>query len=110
MQSCMALRVPRSGWHAPTDTPISTEKHESRAGFVTNAANSRLYATRHIDLMPSQGVTFVMVNCTTDQWSSSQRSADPKDCSASYRSSPQYAQNITSLTTDLKDKLGVENI
>jgi predicted alpha/beta hydrolase family esterase len=78
--------------------------------FITNAPNSRFYATRHIDLMPSKGVSFVMVDCPTDQWGSSQRSADPTGCSDSYRSSQQHAQDITRLITHLKDKQGVEKI
>jgi predicted alpha/beta hydrolase family esterase len=78
--------------------------------FITNAPNSRFYATRHIDLMPSKGITFVMVDCPTDQWGSSQRSADPTGCSDSYRSSQQHADDIAHLIAHLKATQGIKRI
>lgn len=77
--------------------------------LVRNSSKSRFYATKHIDLFPSKGITFVLVDCPTDQWGTSQRSRDPYGCSDSYRASEQHANDVRQLIRNLREKYGIEN-
>ncbi len=76
--------------------------------MISNSPKSRFYATRHIDLFPSKGITFVMVDCPTDQWGTSQRSRDPYGCSDTYRSSEQHANDVQQLIQHLRATQGIE--
>ena len=38
--------------------------------FAKAVSKVQLYALRHIDFFPSKGITFVAVDCPTDQWGS----------------------------------------
>ncbi|WP_281890752.1 alpha/beta hydrolase [Limnohabitans sp. TEGF004] len=78
--------------------------------FLKAASRSGLYAFTKIDFFPSKGVTFVAVDCPTDQWGSSVRSADPFGCSDTYRSSEQHAADISQLIKHLKDQKGIERV
>lgn len=78
--------------------------------FVARAKKSGFYALQKIDFFPSKNINFVLVDCPTDQWGSSQRSTDPTGCSDSYRSSEQHGKDIALLINYLKEKQGVEKI
>lgn len=78
--------------------------------FLKAAGRSGLYAFTKIDYLPSRGISFVAVDCPTDQWGSSFRSADPFGCSDTYRSSEQHASDITQLIKHLKEQEGVERV
>ena len=78
--------------------------------FLTLVRKSGFYAMDNIDFFPSKGITFVVVDCPTDQWGTSQRSPDPFSCSDSYRSSEQHASDIALLIKNLKDTQGIEKI
>lgn len=78
--------------------------------FTKAVSKVQLYALRHIDFFPSKGMTFVAVDCPTDQWGSSFRSTNPTGCSDTYRSSEQYAADIGLLIRHLKEKQGIEKI
>ena len=78
--------------------------------FAKAVSKAQLYALKHIDFFPSKGITFVAVDCPTDQWGSGFRSPNPTGCSDRYRSSEQYASDISLLIRHLKDKEGVEKI
>jgi hypothetical protein len=78
--------------------------------FVTRAKKSGFYALQKIDFFPSKNINFVLVDCPTDQWGSSQRSPEPTGCSDSFRSSEQHGKDIAVLINYLKEKQGIEKI
>lgn len=78
--------------------------------FSKAVTKVQLYALKHIDFFPSKGITFVAVDCPTDQWGGSFRSQNPTGCSDSYRSSEQHAADIARLISHLKEQQGVEKI
>ncbi len=85
------------------------EKIDSQR-FLRAAGRSGLYAFTKVDFFPSKGISFVAVDCPTDQWGSSFRSADPYGCSDTYRSSEQHAADIAQLIKHLKDHNGIEKV
>ncbi len=78
--------------------------------FSKAASKAPLYAMRHFDFFPSKGMTFVAVDCPTDQWGGSFRSPNPTGCSDTYRSSEQHASDIRLLIQRLKETQGIEKI
>lgn len=78
--------------------------------FARAVSKVQLYALKHIDFFPAKGITFVAVDCPTDQWGSTFRSTNPTGCSDAYRSSAQYAADIGLLIKRLKEMQGVEKI
>ena len=78
--------------------------------FVGLSRKNGFYAMDNIDFFPSKGITFVVVDCPTDQWGTSQRSADPFGCSDTYRSSEQHATDIALLIKHLKETQEIEKI
>ena len=78
--------------------------------FIDISTRNMFYAIRHLGFFPSQGISFVLVDCPTDQWGIEQRSLDPYGCSDSYRSSPQHAQDVMKLITHLRQTQGIEKI
>jgi hypothetical protein len=76
-----------------------------------NATRKRdFYTAKHVDYLPSKGITLVTVDCPTDQWGTSQRSADPYGCSDTYRASQQHADDVLRLITYLKEHQGIERV
>lgn len=78
--------------------------------FAKAVSKVQLYALRHIDFFPSKGITFVAVDCPTDQWGSGFRSPNPTGCSDSYRSSEHHADDVARLISHLKEHQGVEKV
>jgi len=78
--------------------------------FVARAKKTGFYALEKLDFFPSKNINFVLVDCPTDQWGSTQRSTDPTGCSDSYRSSEQHGKDIAVLINYLKEKQGIEKI
>lgn len=78
--------------------------------LIKAAGRSGLYAFTKIDFFPKKDISFVAVDCPTDQWGSSFRSADPYGCSDTYRSSEQHAADIAQLIKHLKLQNGIEKI
>jgi pimeloyl-ACP methyl ester carboxylesterase len=78
--------------------------------FAKAASKVQLYAMRHFDFFPSKGITFVAVDCPTDQWGGSFRSPNPTGCSDLYRASEQHASDVGLLIKRLKETQGIEKI
>ncbi|BDU57371.1 hypothetical protein LMORI2_03530 [Limnohabitans sp. MORI2] len=78
--------------------------------FANAITKAQLYALKHIDFFPAKGLTFVVVDCPTDQWGGSFRSPTPTGCSDAYRSSEQHAADIGRLIRHLKEQQGIEKI
>lgn len=78
--------------------------------FIQISATHPFYALHHLGFFPSQDISFVLVDCPTDQWGTEQRSADPYGCSDSYRASPQHAQDVRQLITHLRQTQGIEKV
>jgi pimeloyl-ACP methyl ester carboxylesterase len=78
--------------------------------FAKAASKVQLYAMRNFDFFPSKGITFVAVDCPTDQWGGGFRSPNPTGCSDTYRSSEQHATDVGLLIQHLKETQGVEKI
>jgi hypothetical protein len=75
--------------------------------FLEIAKNSKFHMFRHLDFFSSRDLTFVVVDCPTDQWGGG-RSANPTSCGDSFRSSPAHADDIRKLMSYLKNKQSVE--
>ena len=78
--------------------------------FQRLSQQTRFYALRHVRFFPSHNLSFVLVDCPTDQWGSEQRMPDPQGCSDAYRASPQHAEDVLRLIRHLRQTQGVEKI
>jgi pimeloyl-ACP methyl ester carboxylesterase len=78
--------------------------------FQRISQQTRFYALRHVRFFPAHNLSFVLVDCPTDQWGSEQRTPDPQGCSDTYRASPQHAEDVLQLIRHLRQTQGVEKI
>ncbi|MFM1926313.1 MAG: hypothetical protein RIT44_2119 [Pseudomonadota bacterium] len=73
---------------------------------------SFMYLQEHVQEMAptlhAAGITTVTVDCPTDQWGV--RGSNPTACDDNYRSSPQHAQDVAALISQLKASKAIQHI